>query len=352
MATKNIALPGSDPMPIQNQKRRRAFMAALSLLITGTMLFCSYMKKGLFIHQITKIKGAGLDGKVKISELSETKAPESMTREKQPSQCGLYYFYHVGKCGGTSVRNWMIRLQQANPLNITSDFDFWHYENEDYDWRQQLNDMEDVVYSGKLAVGDKSWLSVHHHHGAPGLRFMMPRLRAWKTTLQSQGCDLILTTVLREPLSRARSIVHYKKNFQRKDFEPFFESGKNNREEGVVNYLLFNKDLKVVPSAYSSEYFKGGPRQDILSTEAIDEVVDYLKEFDIVGQTNELDSFIALSEKATGWSELIHSGFDKGKALKSNKSVQKFNITAEMESFMAHYLQSDLIVWKRVFGEA
>ena len=121
---------------------------------------------------------------------------------------------------------------------------------------------------------------------------------------------------------------------------------------GVVNYLLFNKVIIFNPSACSSEYFQGGPRQVNVSTEAIDEVVDYLKEFDIVGQTNELDSFITLSEKATGWSELIHRGFDKGKALKANKSVPTFNITTEMKDFMAPSLQSDLCVWKRVFGEA
>jgi hypothetical protein len=328
-------------------------MTALLFSITCTMLFSSYTNKG-FMHEITQIKGAGLDGKVKISQSSETNAPDSMTEEKeQPPQCGVYYFYHVGKCGGTSVQSWMSRLQQANPRNIIEYFDWWHLENLDYNWRQELNHMEDVICSGKIAVGDKRWLSVHHHHGSPGLRSMMPRLRAWKTTLQSQGCDLVLTTVLREPFSRARSVVQYKEDLEREHFEPFFESGKFNRESSLASYLLFNKDVEHVPSAYTSEYFKGGPKQDKLSIEAIDEVVDYLKEFDIIGQTtSELDSFIALSEKATGWSELIHSGVDKGKALKTNDSVPKFNITAEMESFMAHYLQSDLMVWKRVFGEA
>jgi hypothetical protein len=115
---------------------------------------------------------------------------------------------------------------------------------------------------------------------------------------------------------------------------------------------LFNKEVKAAPSAYSSEYFPGGPRQKNLSTEAIDEVVDYLKDFDIVGQTSDLDSFISLSEKATGWSELIPYGLGQGKALENNKSVPKFNITVEMQSFMAPYLQSDLSLWKRVFGEA
>jgi hypothetical protein len=296
-----------------------------------------------------------ITGISKISELW-TKTPESMTRENQPSsRCGLFYFYHVGKVGGTSVKTWMWLLQKENPLNITAYFDWWHKETYGaFDWRVELNDIEDAIYSGKMAVGDKSWLSVHHHHGSPGLRYMMPRLRAWRTNLQSQGCDLILTTVLREPFSRAGSIVRYKDDLHREDFEAFFKSGQNNREEGVVNYLLFNKDMVFEPSAYSSEYFQGGPKQDEVTTGAIDEVVDYLKEFDIVGQTTELDSFIATSEKATGWSELNHKGqADKGKALKDNKSdPPKFNITAEMQSFMAPYLQSDLSLWKRVFAEA
>jgi hypothetical protein len=172
-------------------------------------------------------------------------------------------------------------------------------------------------------------------------------------TLQSQGCDLILTTVLREPFSRARSVLRYKEDLFRKDFEPFFESGRYNREESAVNYLLFNKDIVFEPSAYSSEYFQGGPKQDEVTTGAIDELVDYLKEFDIVGQTTELDSFIATSEKATGWSELNHMWDFNGKTLKTNKSdPPKFKITAEMQSFMAPYLQSDLSLWKRVFGEA
>jgi hypothetical protein len=330
--------------PPQKTKMAPAILLLLSItvIITGILQF----RTGTSMNEGP--------GKVKIAEL-RTEASVSMTRENQPSaQCGLYYFYHVGKVGGTSVKTWMWLLQKDNPRNITSYFDFWHKETYgDYDWRVELNEIEDAIYSGKMTVGDKTWLSVHHHHGSPGLRYMMPSLRDWRTNLRSQGCDLILTTVLREPFSRARSIVRYKDDIHREDFEAFFESGQNNREEGVVNYLLFNKDMVHEPSAYSSEYFPGGPKQDEVTTGAIDEVVDYLKEFDIVGQTTKLDSFIALSEKVTGWSELKHMEDIKGKTLKDNKSdPPKFNITAEMQTFMAPYLQSDLSLWKRVIGEA
>jgi hypothetical protein len=296
MAPKNTIMRNPGP----NQKsRRHIFLACLLLSIAGTILVGM---EGLmdFKHlQTTQIKTVRLgDRRVKVS-------PDYMTAEKQAAQCGVYYFYHVGKCGGTSVRTWMENVQKKNPENITAFVNWWKRgDNGGYDWRQGINDMDDMVYSGQLAVGDKSWLSVHHHHGSPGLRFMMPRFRAWKNALQSQDCDLILATVLREPLSRARSVVTYT-SLPREKFGPFFE---NDNFHGQGKYLLFNKDVKKEPSEYFSEYFKGGPKQHSeseLSTEALDEVTDYLTEFDIVGQTTELDNFITTSERMTGWNELI-----------------------------------------------
>jgi hypothetical protein len=279
-------------------------------------------------------------------QLLEPLTPEQhkLATQEPPRRCGVYYFYHVGKCGGNSVKSWMQNLAKSYPRSI-------HYTNfleiahgRDYSrhqWKYGLQDMQKLVQSGTLAKND-TWLAVHHHHRSPGLRFMMPRLRAWRRVLKSQGCNLVLATTLREPFSRFKSLLAY----NQVPMEKFTYFARN--FEGQARYLLYNSceprdDDK--PPAYCQQ--PGG--YNLTRTE-IDQVIDMLKkDFDIVGRTEELGDFLEKSTLLTGWRQKYFKNQQQS-APHINKSKPKHNITTEMKEMMVPGLKPDEILWDAFFA--
>ena len=225
--------------------------------------------------------------------------------------CGLFYFYHVGKCGGTSVSKWMRKLTKANPEELEF-YNWWHQSNNtQFDWRIDFNEIDTKLRSGYVTTSSshasntentsKNWIMLHHHHGSPGLRYMMPKLQEWKQILEKQGCDLIMTTTLRDPMSRAKSVVQYR-NLPKDEFYDYF---KGTGFSSQASYLLHNRYVKNLPPEFTrmgEQYLSSSNNEAV-----VDEIVNYLKEFDIVGRTESLDDFIFDAESVTKFDQLQHS---------------------------------------------
>jgi hypothetical protein len=80
---------------------------------------------------------------------------------------------------------------------------FWGFG--DYPWRSQFEEIKQRAQT--LSADGEQWLSVHHHHRAPGMRYMMPKLLEMRRNLEERGCQLVLATLFREPKDRhSRSI--------------------------------------------------------------------------------------------------------------------------------------------------
>lgn len=284
------------------------------------------------------------------SSLSENEKylKQQPSEHQQQAQCGVFYFYHVGKCGGTSVNSWMKQTNQENSQS-TKYYNWWRQNTKpaDFDWHHDLEEMDRVISSKTLSSSQNStnWMMVHHHHGSPGLRFMMPHLEEWKHDLQAQGCDLILTTVLREPMSRARSVVQYI-NLPRQKFFSYFE---NNRFQSQTAYLIFNRGGKERISGLSSKFLPDGKRNLRTTQTEVDEAVSYLEKFNVVGQTSELDDFIAKAKALTGLHQKTETSSSSSHAPVKNKSTASYNITEEMQQAIEPYLETDFELLSRVF---
>lgn len=272
------------------------------------------------------------------------------TQLPQRQQCGVFLFYHIGKCGGTSVRQWQQELAKASEdeLHFMDMMQRNLKRNRSPEWPRLVRDVESEIKT--LSTRDK-WLSIHQHHGTPGLRYMMTVYRQWKRAVESQGCRFILTTVLRDPLSRAKSLVSYN-NIPRENFERFvMRTG-----SGQASYLLFGTCQPRTDT--QAPIWCDGPGampNKTVSTNMMNELLGYLNEFDIVGKTEELDSFVSESERLTNWSRFTSSSssslHDEGtsKAPRANPSYAKYEFTSEMEDLMRKSFESDQILWNRMF---
>lgn len=289
--------------------------------------------------------GTETDRQEQRNESEEDDADEEW--EEDLPTCGVYYYYHVSKDGGTSVMTWQHEVTRQHPervryiefYEIAGDRDFTRFP-----WNSTLNKMNSIIGSGELPEANR-WLSVHHHHRTPGLRFMMPTLRRWKAELEEQGCSLVLTTTLREPISRMKSLVYFN-NIPREEFESFVQDEK----ESQLYYLLYNTcepmDEPGVPPTFCDHPGVWYHTQD-RSQEELNEVVGYLNEFDFVGKTSEIGSFISYSMKETEWL-LEGDSMASPHALSSEKPYQ---ITDEMLQLITEHSKSDLLLWDLLFGQ-
>ena len=129
----------------------------------------------------------------------------------QPLHCGLLYYLHVPKTGGTTVKNhlhalgpqgWqLLSLQWPQKEKNTTERQRWLDDPEHWKTSEGWRRLRDAI-----ATEERPKLLMVAHHGAPGLAYMveheLPKLAC---ELKSRGCGVAVTTMLREPVERAVS---------------------------------------------------------------------------------------------------------------------------------------------------
>jgi len=272
-------------------------------------------------------------------------------REKPAAKCGLHYYYHIGKNGGQSILQWQKEIYDLNSGKVILELidQQLHVYERDYNdqpWREKFDRIDQIVRSGSLQhPGNANWLTIHHHYRAPGLKFFMARLREWKAVLETYGCTAILTTNLREPLSRAKSMLAYNKvpSEQFKGFVTHFS--------GQARFLMYNtcqpRNDTNFPEWCAAHYVT----KHFLSDSELQELYGYLLEFDVIGNTTDHDKFVETMELLMGWNNMNHSeALPQGKAPVKNKSVPQYNLTDEMVQMIEPSLRTDYKLWHRIFG--
>lgn len=243
------------------------------------------------------------------------------------------------------MREWQVQLVKEGKESMEYLYTFDRVVQERTVWKTTYKHIEDFIRSGRLA-SKNSWAFVHHHHNTPGLHYTMPKLRDWKERLADQGCTLIAATVLREPLSRARSMFSYD-HIPMERFPRFI-----NTFAGSARYLLYNsceprKDLRPPKWCKKSPGFNNTGHA--LTEGEVNEVIGYLREFDIVKKTEELDEFIAESEMMLWHNSTMNDRRQTKRAPKKNKSVASVQWTEQMTEMMRPSLREDQIVWDTIF---
>jgi len=275
------------------------------------------------------------------------------TTEKTPGpKCGVHYYYHIGKNGGQSIRDWQRMIRKNNRKTVKMYYldQQLHTTELDYEgqrWRERFQLIVQAVQSGELYnTAKKKWITIHHHDRTPGLKFMMPRLREWREILRPHGCAVALTTNLREPLSRAKSQIAYN-NVCKEDL-PNFSKG----YMGQARYLMYNTCQPRNDTKYPEWCTGAYITKHHLADDELQELYGYLLEFDVIGKTVDHNEFIGTMESLMRWKSLKHpKELQDGQAPRTNKSVPKYNLTKEMVEMLIPALETDYKLWHQTFGD-
>lgn len=147
--------------------------------------------------------------------------------------CGMVYFVHFAKCGGSSLNDWIRdslgltkhevidydyfsqRFSDDKTHHITDNNEFKTYSTDPdvyFNWRKQVSKIEDWVENFDPTV--KPWKLIHQHSFTPGLKYSMQNITRWRQKIESaklgnKNCKFILFGLIRDPVKRLVSHLKY-----------------------------------------------------------------------------------------------------------------------------------------------
>ena len=143
------------------------------------------------------------------SSASSASSAAALLSKQQPAergQCGMLWFTHPPRTGGSSA--WSVLERKAKRMGWRAhdslDMDSpGPHRNDTWSWKHSkawdalLDDLDVAAPT----------LILHHRQGMPGLSNLQLRtfLSRTKASLEAKGCSLLLATLMRAPLSRALS---------------------------------------------------------------------------------------------------------------------------------------------------
>ena len=211
--------------------------------------------------------------------------------------CGLLWFTHVPKTGGTSVTT-VLRKSCTQLIKVGC----WGANKAKcakYNWKDQLPDIRAAVLGVKPGV-----TCIHHHHMGPLMVDIIDTLGAWRGEVEARGCTFTLVTTLREPLKRLLSAISYNsprivrdqgiRNMADINVTEFLRDHNNEQ----IRYLLFNNHVAIKNyNARDGPTSRSGipvllnlhERSDIPWVEI---ALNITARFDVIGATHDLAAFV------------------------------------------------------------
>jgi len=225
-------------------------------------------------------------------------AAQTSTGQRSAPACGVLWFYHIGKCAGTSAYSWLRQLKEIGGIQELLDLSATPSK-----WEIDFNAFDRKLYQSIDKNAGKV-IAVHHHHNGPGLYgWMQNYQKRLKDILNARGCSLVKWTLLRRPELRLISHVNFVMQIlgvQTKDkasHNQFFrkvlsasdatkgdDQFVNQYDNHQIRYLLNNFGRT---GGFPMPF--GGPNHD----GALNAAVQILDSFDVVGVVEKVDNSIA-----------------------------------------------------------
>ena len=171
----------------------------------------------------------------------------SIVRPSLPYNCGVIFFYHIPSTGGASINNWFKRFQRPSYGNI-SYYQHWQLETR----RDGSFHPDPIGCETNFSIGmsnhiqnlkPNEWRIAHSHLVSTYLNESEDLLYQWRKDVEDQGCQMINTVMLREPLNHALSLhkIVKQKRSNREDWVEYLQSSTGTGLwSTVLDFFLYN----------------------------------------------------------------------------------------------------------------
>jgi hypothetical protein len=188
--------------------------------------------------------------------------------------CGLLYFFHIGKTGGSAVESWL-RTQSKLRSDSCLYLNGWKLP-----WEKFTRAISSHIEDAANENAKQKWMFVHHHSTNPGMEILSPYMRSWRNATRSKGCTFASVVVLREPTEQAWSLIFYH------------------------NTLLENLHAKVDERMWPLNIFLGKEHGHVSNITDVSSSLTYLEDYDIVGFSDALPETMKNIQNIIKWEEI------------------------------------------------
>ena len=226
----------------------------------------------------------------------------------------MVFFYHIPSTGGASINTWLKKYKDA------SYFQEWQ---SDFKGKEQKNITEVVQRTERRFahgmdehihnLGETEWRIAHCHINSMHMNETEDLLYKWRSAVEDQGCHLINTIMLRDPLSHTLSLhkVIKRKNSTWEEWTSFLTQPTGRGLWATnLDFVLYNKGRRNQKNATKTEKVRRA--MEILE-----------RHFDVVTVGNH-DLFMNKVLNMTGWDyiKMPHTNSFRGELTFTKKRVE------------------------------
>ena len=205
----------------------------------------------------------------------------------EPMPCGLLYYVHVPKTGGSTVFDRLQKVKHGWGYNRL----YWGDDGpaEENKWVANPNRWKNSSgwkWAQKMLAEKKPKLILEAHHGAPGLEYMVNNvLGDVACTLKAKGCQLRVVTVLRSPVERMASTLAFNEHGMpnKTRTESLLEQGADEQ----TRYLLKGHEKQ-----WTNPKWHTLPSPKTIDEEVVSRAQNALSYAYLVGNSRRLDDFM------------------------------------------------------------